>query len=451
LCYTAFQCTAFAVSTPHSPHPSPYTPGILSHMAYKPAKESLFPDAQTMESVRGVIERITFHNDENGYTVAKLLPERAKTPITILGNFTNPVVGESLICRGVWSVHPQWGRQMQVSNYEVVRPATAQAIEKYLGSGMIKGIGPVMAKRIVDMFGADDNSYTRRAAECFMVSAVARILWVDPLVKHNGAKVDFMLILEGLQGKGKTSAVAALFGSQWYAEAMESPASKDFYQSLQGRWCVEIGEMDSFSKADVTKVKQAITSRFDTYRPSYGRTSRSFRRQCVFVGTTNESEYLRDSTGGRRFLPVKIKEVNIERVGQLREQLWAEAVHLFQGGFKWWELPAQAAEEQEDRFVADTWEEVIEPWINGRCIGDKDYPPRMRLLLPDKIEWVTTTEILEWALRIDVGKHGKPEQMRIAPIMRRLGWIHVRPWIERKRQRRWVPKPAEGDDDPIPF
>jgi predicted P-loop ATPase len=258
-----------------------------------------------------------------------------------------------------------------------------------------------------------------------------------------------MLVLEGLQGKGKTSSVRALFGAQWYAETMESPSGKDFYQALKGRWGVEIGEMDSFSKADVTKVKSAITSRFDTYRPSYGRNTRSFRRECVFIGTTNESEYLRDATGGRRFLPVRITRVDIEGMLAQRDQLWAEAAALYREGFRWWDLPAEAVEEQEARFVQDAWEEVIGPWVEGKLDHEKAYPPRLRPGLP-RIEWVTTTELLEYALGVEIAKQGRQEQMRIAPIMRRLGWEHDRTMTAGKRQRRWVRAGSE-DDDAVPF
>ena len=111
--------------------------------------------ARPADEVRGTLERVTFHNEDNGYTVARLLPEGARDVVTITGNFTSPVVGESLVCYGVWTRHPQWGRQMQVQRYETVRPATAHAIEKYLGSGMVKGVGPVTAKRIVAKFGEE--------------------------------------------------------------------------------------------------------------------------------------------------------------------------------------------------------------------------------------------------------------------------------------------------------
>lgn len=112
--------------------------------------------AATLECI---IERVTFHNQDNGYSVVKVTDTQAKSRaakedvITVLGAFTNPVVGESLRCYGQWSKHPQYGAQFKMERYETLRPATAAAIEKYLGSGMVKGIGPVMAKRIVEKFG----------------------------------------------------------------------------------------------------------------------------------------------------------------------------------------------------------------------------------------------------------------------------------------------------------
>ncbi len=125
--------------------------------AFRPANPliSTPADGRALDVLEGTIERVTFHNADNGYTVARLLPPNARDVVTITGNFSNPVVGESLVCHGTWTRHPQWGSQMQVQRYDVVRPATAFAIEKYLGSGMIKGVGPALAKRIVDKFGED--------------------------------------------------------------------------------------------------------------------------------------------------------------------------------------------------------------------------------------------------------------------------------------------------------
>lgn len=107
-----------------------------------------------LDELRGTLERITFHNEENGYTIARLMPEGGREIVTIVGTFTNPAVGEFIRCEGTWTSHARWGPQMQVQRYEPIRPATAEGIRRYLGSGMVKGIGPVMARRIVEKFGA---------------------------------------------------------------------------------------------------------------------------------------------------------------------------------------------------------------------------------------------------------------------------------------------------------
>ncbi|HEY54654.1 MAG TPA: ATP-dependent RecD-like DNA helicase [Caldilineae bacterium] len=108
-----------------------------------------------MHTLTGVIERITYHNEENGYTVAKLTAERGGGLVTIVGNMLGVSVGESVQLRGVWANHPKFGRQFKVEDFKTVLPATVAGIEKYLGSGLIKGVGPVTAKRIVRRFGAD--------------------------------------------------------------------------------------------------------------------------------------------------------------------------------------------------------------------------------------------------------------------------------------------------------
>ena len=107
------------------------------------------------ECVTGVLDRLTYHNEENGYTVGRLAIEGARDLVTIVGSFSNPVVGEQLVCEGKWIAHREFGRQFSVERYSTSKPATAFAIEKYLGSGLIKGIGPVMAKRMVELFGLD--------------------------------------------------------------------------------------------------------------------------------------------------------------------------------------------------------------------------------------------------------------------------------------------------------
>jgi exodeoxyribonuclease V alpha subunit len=109
----------------------------------------LFP----LDEIEGVIERITFHAEETGYTVARISVPGKRDLVTVVGGMGNPVAGESVRLFGRWTNHREFGKQLQVERYETIRPATAAAIEKYLGSGLIKGIGPAMAKRIVAEFG----------------------------------------------------------------------------------------------------------------------------------------------------------------------------------------------------------------------------------------------------------------------------------------------------------
>ncbi|QNG82185.1 virulence factor [Stenotrophomonas maltophilia] len=339
-----------------------------------------------------------------------------------------------------WLQHPEryW---MKCSDDLVLKAVIAVArrhrrhpIKDYLGALQWDGV-PRVERMLVELFGAADNAYSLRAAQCFMVSAVARILWVDAKQPSVGAQVDFMLVLEGEQGKRKSSALRAIFGSEWFVETSESPSGKDFYQVIQGAWGVEIGEMDSFSKADVTSVKTAITRRVDKFRAPYERVPRSYRRECVFAGTTNEHQYLRDPTGGRRFLPVRTDgDVQIAQIATLRDQLWAEAVTMFDAGFEWWELPADAKEEQASRYVGDSWEGRVEQWLDLRMEPSK-YPTR--LAMASQIDWATTDNLLTYAIGLEPGKHGKPEQMRVASIMKTLGW--------EQQRRRW---PDDGSREP---
>ncbi len=113
--------------------------------------QGLFP----LEQVEGVVERVTYHNEENGYSVLRIAVEGKRDLVTAVGGFGNPVAGESVRLFGRWTSHKEFGRQLQVDRYEVTRPATAAAIEKYLGSGLVKGVGPVFAKRIVGLFGLE--------------------------------------------------------------------------------------------------------------------------------------------------------------------------------------------------------------------------------------------------------------------------------------------------------
>ena len=116
------------------------------------------------DTLRGTIERITYHNEENGYTVAQLAVDGRADTVPVIGNMLGINVGESVELTGAWMAHPQYGRQFKAESVRTVLPATIAGLEKYLGSGLIKGIGPVTAKRIVRKFGLDTLQRHRGAA-----------------------------------------------------------------------------------------------------------------------------------------------------------------------------------------------------------------------------------------------------------------------------------------------
>ena len=286
------------------------------------------------------------------------------------------------------------------------------------------------------VFGTDENEYTKHIGQSLLVSSVARVF-------TPGCKVDEMVVLEGGQGVGKSTCIAELFGYDWYLETSEPPTTKDFYVTMQGHTVVEIGEMQSFSKADINQVKMAITRRDDKYRAPYERHGESHPRQCVFIGTTNADTYLSDPTGARRFLPVLVQKADVEYIRQWRKELWAEALHLYTTGFKWWDYPQDIAREEQDaRYVEDPWEEIIINYLEGQA-PQAHYPEG----LWGPINEVTTMTLLKNALQMDIARMNKPEQRRVAEILRRLGWLkskqkrvpgtlkRVRPYLRPEAER----------------
>lgn len=248
-----------------------------------------------------------------------------------------------------------------------------------------------------DYMGAENNEYAQCASRNFWLSIAARI-------HVPGCKVDNMIVLEGAQGAGKSTALH-IIGGEWFTEQHESAANpKAFAEILQGKLLVEISEMDSFHKAEVTRVKQTISCSSDRFRASYSRHAADHPRTCVFVGTTNREDWSRDETGARRFWPIACTgRVNLEGIRSNRDQLFAEAKTRYLAGEDYWKMPLVATRrEQEARFQSD-------PWL-----------PKIEHVLKGKAE-VTTNQIME-EMGIELLRRGKQEQMRVGTILRFLGW-----------------------------
>ncbi len=264
--------------------------------------------------------------------------------------------------------------------------------------------------------------YIRAVGRKWLISGVARIL--DP-----GCQVDHVLILEGPQGQGKSTALRIL-GDPFFSDDIPELGSKDASQATAGVWIVELSELGSMRRADVSKVKSFITRRTDRFRPPYGRRVVEAPRHCIFAGSVNDSSYLADETGGRRFWPIQCGKVDLESLRRDRNQLWAEAVARYQAKEPWWldsrELIEAATSEQETRYQSDPWEAEIAGWLNGQINTE-----------------ITTADVLKDALKKDIGQWSRGDETRVGLILRRLKWEPgARPRSE-SRRRVYVQSPAD--------
>jgi predicted P-loop ATPase len=241
--------------------------------------------------------------------------------------------------------------------------------------------------------GADLSEYSAAVGKMFFISLVARIF--EP-----GTKCDYMMVLEGDQGATK-SAACAVIGGEYFSDHLPDVAGgKDVSQHLRGKWLIEVGEMHAMSWAESSQLKAFITRQVERYRPSYGRFEVVEPRQCVFIGTTNKETYLRDETGGRRFWPLKVGKIDIDRLIDDRDQMFAEAVHLYRQGVPWW--PDREFEErhikpqQESRYEADAWQEMITGYLASRAK-------------------VTVGQVAKEALYIEAARIGTADQRGASP------------------------------------
>lgn len=228
-------------------------------------------------------------------------------------------------------------------------------------AGLVWDGKPRLDELLVTYFGArGEPGYLRAVGAKFAISAVARAL-------RPGCKVDTVLILEGPQGLRKSTAFRTL-GGQYFSDAPIDVTNKDSAMLASQFWFIELAELSTFRKSEDQALKAFISRTDDTYRPPYGRANVKSPRRCVFVGTTNDDDYLRDPTGHRRFWPVKCSGIEVDALARDRDQIWAEAVVRFHQGEEWWLSNEEAAGAEQQAALrmenhGDSRKEVILKWL----------------------------------------------------------------------------------------
>jgi predicted P-loop ATPase len=265
----------------------------------------------------------------------------------------------------------------------------------------------------------------------FLISCVARAY-------QPGCKVDTLLIIEGVQGARKSSGMRELTGAVSARAFLEgfsiARLDRDTRQQLRGRLMAEIGELDGMNRHETEGLKNFVSTTTDTYRDPYGTFNEDFPRTVVLVGTTNESSYLRDPTGNRRYWPAKIGKVKLEALRLVAGQLWGEAVQMYRQGAQWW-IDEEGAEDADvrriqqreclARMVPDSWADLVSEFMEKLATGKAaGILPRKSIDTDIDGSW-KLSDLMMLALGDEGGgRRSVPEEVRFRAALKRCGWQH---------------------------
>lgn len=289
---------------------------------------------------------------------------------------------------------------------------------------------------LIDYLGVEDSKFDRTVTRKALTAAVARIF-------RPGVKFDYMLTLVGPQGAGKSLLLDKL-GQEWFSDSLTTVQGKEAYEQLQGVWIIEMSELTATRKADNEAIKQFLSKREDIFRVAYGRQISVFPRQCIFIGTTNDQDFLKDRTGNRRFWPVTVDESRRNQ-GMIKEltkedvsQIWAEAVANYKKGEKLYleedDIQLEAQRRQDLHREENPMFGLVQNYLNLKLPEDwnnKDISSR-KLFLDGNFEGATGTVQRERVCALEIWVevfNGDPKQFRpvearnINDILREMpGW-----------------------------
>jgi hypothetical protein len=258
--------------------------------------------------------------------------------------------------------------------------------------------------------GAEDNPLNRAIGRKMLIAAARR-------VHEPGCKFDYVVVLEGPQGSGKSTALRILAGDANFSDAeILSADQREQQEMIVGVWICELSELAGLRKTDVEKVKMFASKTCDSARPAYARSRVDRLRRCIFVGTTNDAEYLQDPTGNRRFWPILTGTIDLAALRRDRDQLWAEAAKAKEDLTIPRELWGVAAERQNSRLIGDPWDDRLEGL-------ERLAPQTSGSIVKIGGDWrVSRDYILTSILNFDIKSVRSSDARRLAACMHRLGW-----------------------------
>ena len=287
----------------------------------------------------------------------------------------------------------------------VIRDAARQnsfhPVDEYL-AGLRWDSVPRIGRWLTTYGGAEDTAFVRAVGELTLIAAVRR-------VRQPGVKFDEMLVIEGPQGTSKSSALKVLaVQEEWFTDDLPLNAkAQQVIETLSGKWIVEAGELNGMRRGGTDQLKGFLSRTHDKARMAYDRLASEVPRQCIIVGTTNDSRYLRDTTGGRRFWPVAVERFDLEALRSDRDQLWAEAAKL-------------EAEEASIRLDPVLYDEAAAEQ-NARRVEDPFYD-RLHAVLGEQIEGKLKTEDAWRIIEKPSGQRTQDDNARLGDAMKRLGF-----------------------------
>lgn len=336
------------------------TPASLAHaynLAFKSSDKGVVTVHQHTSNVMTLLEkhsafpRIWRNNDTNRVMVGEDVATPDLTEMEIANHFQHHFGFDKVTHRIIYSCIQSLAKKNQRS----------PMLEKIMGT--VWDRQPRLDDWLQRLWGVQDSAYIREVGSKWLISACARM-------DHPGAKVDWMMIVVGPQGTGKTSMPGIMFKGNaltMYGDQND----KDLHMLLHSSLCVGFDELDSFGKRESSNLKAMITRQEDAFRPPYGASIEVFQRRFTLYGCGNRYEFLQhDPSGYRRYAIVEVTRLlDFSALQNEVEQLWAEAWHRYrQGDVKWWEI-SNASEHAKNYVVPNVLEERIQNWIQAQCIS----------------------------------------------------------------------------------